>query len=111
MLSVLPLSSKAVEKYPIIWRYIFVCALSERTNIFFIYERLKKNLIIILGDLENILYLKGKIVHARSVMVTVLRNGHSDTSSNLDKAVCISHSTNTLRKGMNPIIFPPVMDE
>ena len=29
----------------------------------------------------------------------------------LDEADCISHSTNTLGKGMNPIIFPPVMGE
>ena len=27
----------------------------------------------------------------------------------LDQANCISHSTNTLGKGMNPIIFPPAM--
>ena len=27
----------------------------------------------------------------------------------LDKTDCISHSTNTLRKGMNPIILPPAM--
>ena len=27
----------------------------------------------------------------------------------LEKTVCISHDTNTLRKGMNPIILPPVM--
>ena len=27
----------------------------------------------------------------------------------LDQANCISHSTNTLGKGMNPIILPPVM--
>ena len=25
----------------------------------------------------------------------------------LDKADCISHSTNTLKRGMNPIILPP----
>ena len=25
----------------------------------------------------------------------------------LDKTDCISHSTNTLEKGMNPIILPP----
>ena len=28
---------------------------------------------------------------------------------NLDKAVCISHSTNTFGEGMNPFILPPVM--
>ena len=27
----------------------------------------------------------------------------------LDKADCISYSTNTLGKGMNPIILPPAM--
>ena len=27
----------------------------------------------------------------------------------LDETDCISHSTNTLRKGMNPIIPPPAM--
>ena len=27
----------------------------------------------------------------------------------LDETDCISHSTNTLGKGMNPIIFPPAM--
>ena len=26
-----------------------------------------------------------------------------------DKTDCISHSTNTLRKSMNPIILPPAM--
>ena len=46
-------------------------------------------------------------------MVIVTGYGHSDTSSIqfnfLDKADCISHSTNTLGKGMNPIILPPAM--
>ena len=27
----------------------------------------------------------------------------------LDETDCISHSTNTLGKGMNPIIIPPAM--
>ena len=27
----------------------------------------------------------------------------------LDETGCISHSTNTLGKGMNPIILPPAM--
>ena len=27
----------------------------------------------------------------------------------LDDVVCISHNTNTLGKGMNPIILPPAM--
>ena len=27
----------------------------------------------------------------------------------LDQANCISHSTNTLGKGVNPIILPPAM--
>ena len=35
-----------------------------------------------------------------------------DTASRvqiLDETHCISHSTNTLGKGMNPIILPPAM--
>ena len=46
---------------------------------------------------------------ARGVMVIVVGNGHGDTSSNPDETDCISHSTNTLGKGMNQIILPPVM--
>ena len=41
-------------------------------------------------------------------MVIVLGNGHVDTSSNPGPD-CISHSTNTLGKGMNSIILPPAM--
>ena len=46
---------------------------------------------------------------ARGVIVIVVGNEHGDTSSNLDETDCISHSTNTLGKGMNPIILPPAM--
>ena len=46
---------------------------------------------------------------ARGVMVIVVGNGHGDTSSNTGHTDCISHSTNTLGKGMNPIILPPAM--
>ena len=42
-------------------------------------------------------------------MVIVVGNGHGDTSSNLDEIDYISHSTNTLWEGMNPIILPPAM--
>ena len=42
-------------------------------------------------------------------MVIVVGNGHGDTSPNLYETSCISHSTNTLGKGMNPIILPPAM--
>ena len=45
---------------------------------------------------------------ARGVVVIVVGNEHGDTSSNPGQD-CISHSTNTLRKGMNPIILPPAM--
>ena len=45
---------------------------------------------------------------ARGVMVMVVGNGHGDTSSNPGRD-CISDSTNTLGKGMNPIILPPAM--
>ena len=45
---------------------------------------------------------------AHGVMVIVVGNGLGDTSSN-PRRDCISHSTNTLGKGMNPIILPPAM--
>ena len=46
----------------------------------------------------------------RGVMVIVVGNGHDDSSSNPGRD-CISHSTNTLGKGMNPIILLPAMDK
>ena len=46
---------------------------------------------------------------ARGVMVIVVGNGHSDRVQILDETDCISHSTNTFGKGMNPIILPPAM--
>ena len=46
---------------------------------------------------------------ACGVMVIVIGNGHGDTRSNLDETDCISHSTNTLGKGMNPIVLLPAM--
>ena len=45
----------------------------------------------------------------RGEMVIVVGNGRGDTCSNLDETDCISHSTNTLGKGMNPIILSPAM--
>ena len=41
-------------------------------------------------------------------MVIVVGNGHGDTSSNPGRD---SHSTNTLGKGINPIILPPALDK
>ena len=46
---------------------------------------------------------------ARGVMVIFVENGHGDVNSNLDEIYCISHSTNTLGKGMNPVILPSAM--
>ena len=46
---------------------------------------------------------------ARGVMVIVAGYGHGDTSSIPDLTDCISHCSNTLGKGMNPIILPPAM--
>ena len=42
-------------------------------------------------------------------MIIVVGNGHGDTSSNLDTADFISHSTNTIRKGMDSLILFPAM--
>ena len=46
---------------------------------------------------------------AHGVMV-IAGCGHGDSSSSPGPD-CISHSTNTLGKGMNPIILPPAMDK
>ena len=46
---------------------------------------------------------------ACGVMVIIVGNGHGDTSSNSGRDW--SHSTNTLGKGMNPIILPPAMNK
>ena len=42
-------------------------------------------------------------------MVIVIGNGLANWVLTLDKAVCILHSANTLRKGMNPTIVSPAM--
>ena len=42
-------------------------------------------------------------------MVIAVENGHGYMSSNPDETDYISHRTNTLGKGMNPIIIPPAM--
>ena len=47
--------------------------------------------------------LKQNAGDAHGIMVIIVGNRHGDTSSNP------GHSTNTLRKGMNPIILPPAM--
>ena len=44
----------------------------------------------------------------RGVVVIVVGNGHGDSSSNPGRVIAF-HSTNTLGKGMNPIILPPAM--
>ena len=41
------------------------------------------------------------------IMVIIVRNEHSNSSSNLDEAVSISLSANTLRKDMNSKILSP----
>ena len=46
---------------------------------------------------------------ARGVIVIVVGNWHGARVQILDQTNCISHSTNTLGKGMNPIILPPAM--
>ena len=42
-------------------------------------------------------------------MVTVIGNDKATWIQNLDETVWISHSANSLRKGMNPIILPLAM--
>ena len=42
-------------------------------------------------------------------MVIVVGNGHGTRVQILTETDSISHSTNTLGKGTNPIILPPAM--
>ena len=48
---------------------------------------------------------------ARRLMVIVVGNGHgmSLEFKSWTRLIAFSHSTNTLGKGMNPIILPPAM--
>ena len=50
-----------------------------------------------------------RIGGARGVMVIVIGMDMATRVQILDETDCISHSTNTLWKGMNPIILPPAM--
>ena len=51
-----------------------------------------------------------QIFGARGVMVIVAGNRpRRHEFKSWDETDCISHSTNTLGKGMNPIILPPAM--
>ena len=50
--------------------------------------------------------LKTKKCGMKSLTVIIIGSGHRDPSSN---PVCISCSTNTPGKSMNPTILPPVM--
>ena len=45
------------------------------------------------------------------IMIIAIQQTVSSTNSYLDETDCISHSTNTLGKGMNPIILSPSMDK
>ena len=46
---------------------------------------------------------------ARGVIVIVVEMNTATRVQILDETDCISHSTNTLGKGMNPISLPPAM--
>ena len=62
--------------------------------------------LIIMGTQTVIRNLKPELLSYNGVMVMEM-----DTAiwvQILDENDCISHSTNTLGKGMNPIILPPV---
>ena len=51
-----------------------------------------------------------QITDANGATVIVIRKGHSDSSSN-PRRDCLTflYSANTLAKGMNPTILPPVI--
>ena len=45
---------------------------------------------------------------ARSVTVIIEGNGYGSSSSNPERSVYISHSTNTFRKGTNTTLLSPI---
>ena len=47
--------------------------------------------------------------NVHDLTVTIVENGHGDSSSN-PRRDCISYSTNTLEKGMNPTILYPAKE-
>ena len=88
------------------WRYLIGRHIRYGVSFLYIIKRQKSgNVHETKKIFSNWELLKEKI------MVIVVGNGHGDTSSTLDEADCISHSTNTIGKGMNPIILPPAMDK
>ena len=57
------------------------------------------------------MYISNTHAHggARGVQVTIIENGHGDSSSNPRQG--ISHSANTLGKGINPVILPTALSK
>ena len=48
---------------------------------------------------------------AFDIIVIAIENGHGNWVQSLDKVVCISHRSNSLRKGMNSTIFTAAIDK
>ena len=65
---------------------------------------------VIFRKLMCIYTQSNKNLSANDVYISI-NIGHDDTSSKSDETDCISHSTNTLGKAMNPIILPPAMSK
>ena len=72
-------------------------------------ETVHKGLDKRLGELE----IRGRIetIQITTLLgsIRIIRKVQETWGDLLDETDCISHSTNTLRKGMNPIILPPAM--
>ena len=62
------------------------------------------------GDSNYIKLLKAR-GGARGVMLSSHEMDMATWVKILDETDCISHSTNTLGKGMNPIFLPPAMSK
>ena len=62
-------------------------------------------------SLLNTQQYKVRIKSVRGVIVIVVENEMKTVTrvQTLDEVDCISHCTNILGKGMNPIILPPAM--
>ena len=64
---------------------------------------------VVLGDCQFLTYIIIRLGGAHGVVIIVVGMDTATWVQILDETDCISHSTNTLGEGMNPIILPPAM--
>ena len=65
-----------------------------------------ENTVMCVYTVSNVIY-EYTYRGAHGVMIVIIGNGY--LSPNLGEAVCISHTANTLWKGIDLTLFPPAM--